>query len=128
MVSLFTLGVSLAAGVAFAYGDYLHTLLGAALSLVASILDGCDGEVARLKFQDSPFGCWLETICDYLYYLFIFAGMMIGLSRTSDTGTYLFCGGLLLFGAVASFFTTAFQRQRLTTGRPEKYLGMWQEC
>ena len=54
-------------------------LLGAILSVFASILDGCDGEVARLKLQDSAFGCWLETVCDYLYYVFIFAGMIIGL-------------------------------------------------
>ena len=79
MVSLFTLGVSLASGLYFAFGGYWNTLLGAALSLWASILDGCDGEVARLKLQSSPFGCWLDTICDYLYYIFMFAGMSIGL-------------------------------------------------
>ena len=28
----------------------------ASLSVWASILDGCDGEVARLKLQSSPFG------------------------------------------------------------------------
>ena len=82
MVTLFTLGVSLASGLYFAFGGYWNTLLGAVLSLWASILDGCDGEVARLKLQSSAFGCWLETICDYLYYLFIFAGMTIGLTRS----------------------------------------------
>ena len=56
------------------------------LSLFASILDGCDGEVARLKLQESAFGCWLETICDYLYYLFIFVGMTIGLLRSTGNG------------------------------------------
>ena len=79
MVSLFTLGVSFLAGAFFALGSWRSMLLGAILSVFASILDGCDGEVARLKFQDSAFGCWLETVCDYLYYVFVFAGMMIGL-------------------------------------------------
>ena len=64
MVSLFTLGVSFLAGVYFALGGYWNMLLGAILSVFASILDGCDGEVARLKLQESDFGCWLETICD----------------------------------------------------------------
>ena len=126
MVSLFTLGVSFLAGVFFAFGGYRNTLSGALLSLFASILDGCDGEVARLKLQESDFGCWLETICDYLYYLFIFAGMTIGLVRSSGTRSYLVWGGLLLFGAVASFLVTGLQRHRLAAGRPEQLLAIWQ--
>src|SRR4029077_12407300 len=74
MVSLFTLGVSFAAGVFLALGGYWNMLTGAVLSWFSSVLDGCDGEVARLKMRESAFGCWLETICDNLYYLFIFGG------------------------------------------------------
>jgi phosphatidylglycerophosphate synthase len=126
MVSLFTLGVSFMAGVYFSLGGYWNALLGAVLSVFASILDGSDGEVARLKLQESAFGCWLETICDQLYYLMIFAGMTIGLTRSSGTRTYLVWGGLLLVGAVLSFLVTGLQRQRLTNGRPEQLLGIWQ--
>lgn len=128
MVSLFTLGVSFLCGVFFAYGGYRNMLIGAVLGLVASVLDGCDGEVARLKLQDSAFGCWLETICDYLYYVFMFAGMTIGLLRQSRTHLYLVLGGLLLFGAVASFMVSILQRRRLTLyGRPEQFLANWHE-
>ena len=126
MVSLFTLGVGIAAGAFFAWGGYWHTLIGALLSVWASILDGCDGEVARLKLLESDFGCWLETVCDYLYYLFIFAGMAIGLIRTSDQRIYLAWGILLLFGAVMSFLVTGFGRRYLAAGRPEQYLRIWQ--
>jgi phosphatidylglycerophosphate synthase len=127
MVSLFTLGVSFLAGVFFAMGGYRNMVMGAVLGLLASILDGCDGEVARLKLQESEFGCWLETVCDYLYYLFMFAGMTIGLFRNTGSRIYLDLGFLLLFGAVMSFVTTAMQRARLTAaGRPEQLLGNWQ--
>ena len=126
MVTLFTLAVSFIAGLFFALGGYRNMLLGAILSLFASILDGSDGEVARLKLQESDFGCWLETICDYLYYLFIFAGMTIGLMRRSSMRGYLVFGALLLVGAVLSFFVTGLQRRRLTNGRPEQLLGIWQ--
>ena len=126
MVSLFTLGVSFISGVFFAFGGYQNMLAGAILSLFASVLDGCDGEVARLKLQESDFGCWLETICDYLYYLFVFAGMTIGLVRSSGARSYLAWGALLLFGAVMSFFVTGLQRHRLTAGRPEQLLTIWQ--
>lgn len=126
VVSLFTLGVGFAAGLLFARGGYWSMLLGAVLSVSASILDGCDGEVARLKLMESDFGCWLETVCDYLYYLFIFAGITIGLWRNSETKTYLAWGGLLLLGAITSFLVTGLGRHRLANGRPEQYLRIWQ--
>jgi phosphatidylglycerophosphate synthase/choline kinase len=126
MVSIFTLGVGFASGLFFAYGGYWNALFGAFLCLFASILDGCDGEVARLKFQESDFGCWLETVCDYLFYLVLFVGMTIGLWRSSGTKTYLAWGALLLFGAMASFLAIGWERHRLASGRPEQLLRIWQ--
>jgi phosphatidylglycerophosphate synthase len=124
MVSLFTLGVSFSAGAFFALGGRANMLLGAILSVFASILDGSDGEVARLTFQDSAFGCWLETVCDYLYYVFIFAGMMIGLLGRGRV--YWTWGALLFVGAFATMLTTAMQRNKMAGDRPERYLSRWQ--
>jgi phosphatidylglycerophosphate synthase len=126
MVSIFTLGVGIASAGFFAYGGYWSTLLGAFLCLFASILDGSDGEVARLKLQESDFGCWLETICDYAFYLFLLVGMTIGQWRSSGSRAYLVYGGLLLFGALASFLALGWERQRLASGRPEQLLKIWQ--
>jgi phosphatidylglycerophosphate synthase len=126
MVSIFTLGVGIASAGFFAYGGYWSTLLGAVLCLFASILDGSDGEVARLKLQESDFGCWLETICDYAFYLFLLVGMTIGRWRSSGTRAYLVYGGLLLFGALASFLALGWERRRLASGRPEQLLKIWQ--
>jgi phosphatidylglycerophosphate synthase len=125
MVSLFTLGVGFFSAVSFALGGYWNTLLGALLCLFASILDGCDGEVARLKLLESDFGCWLETVCDYLFYFFLLVGMTIGQWRTSGSKAYLLWGALLLLGALASFLAVGWQRQRLAAGRPEQLLGIW---
>ena len=125
MVSLFTLVVGFVSGLFFACGGYWNTVFAAVLSVWASILDGCDGEVARLKLQESDFGCWLETICDNLYYLFIFSGMAIGLVRRSGP-TYVVWTELLLAGAVLSFLVTGMGRRRIAGARPEQYLGMWQ--
>jgi phosphatidylglycerophosphate synthase len=126
MVSLFTLGVSFAAGASYAVGGYWNTLLGAILSVWASILDGCDGEVARLKLQSSDFGCWLETACDYLYYLFIFVGMTIGLVRSSGSSAFAVWGMMLLFGAAATMLLAWIERRRLSGKRPEQFLAVWQ--
>ncbi len=127
MVTIFTLGVSISAGLFYARGGYWNILLGAALSWVASMLDGCDGEVARLKLQASAFGAWLETVCDYLYYLFVFVGMAVGLSRSAPSPFYLRCGAILLFGAVGTIFSASFGRNRLAGHRPEQYLAKWQK-
>jgi uncharacterized protein (TIRG00374 family) len=126
MVTLFTLGVGVASATFFAFGGYWNTLAGAFLCLSASILDGSDGEVARLKLQESAFGCWLETVCDYFFYLFLFVGMTMGLWRSSGTRMYLVWGGMLLFGAVASFLATGWERHRLAGDRPEQLLKIWQ--
>jgi phosphatidylglycerophosphate synthase len=127
MVSLFTLGVSIAAGAFYGLGGYWNALLGAVLSVWASILDGCDGEVARLKLQASDFGCWLETACDYLYYLFIFAGMTIGLARSTGNRAFVAWGAVLLFGAAATILLAWFERSRLSGKHPEQFLVVWQK-
>ncbi len=127
MVSLFTLGVSFASGLYFGFGGYWNVLIGALLSVWASILDGCDGEVARLKLQVSDFGCWLDTICDYLYYIFVFVGMTVGLVRSTGKASYLTWGGMLLFGAIATFVMASIGRKRLSGQRPEQYLAEWQK-
>src|SRR5215469_9376078 len=127
MVSLFTLGVSFMSGLYFAFGGYWNTVLGAALSLWASILDGCDGEVARIKLQSSAFGCWLDTACDYLYYLFIFAGMTIGLARSTGRPSFMAWGGALFAGAILTFIVAGLGRKQLSGERPEQYLAVWQK-
>ena len=47
-----------------ARGDYFGLWFGAALVLLAGFIDGCDGEIARLKLQFSPIGAWLDTLID----------------------------------------------------------------
>lgn len=47
--------------------DHLWLIaLGGVLFQLSSIVDGCDGELARLKFQFSKFGAWFDTISDVI--------------------------------------------------------------
>jgi hypothetical protein len=39
-------------------------LIGFLLAQLQSILDGCDGELARVRFQQTAIGEWLDTIVD----------------------------------------------------------------
>jgi CDP-L-myo-inositol myo-inositolphosphotransferase len=63
-ISLFSFLTSILAAALFILGGYPALLLGGFLAQLASIIDGCDGEVARLKFQGSPYGGWLDAVLD----------------------------------------------------------------
>ena len=45
-------------------GTHLTLALGGVLIQVQSILDSCDGELARLRFQGSKLGQWLDNVSD----------------------------------------------------------------
>jgi phosphatidylglycerophosphate synthase len=104
----------------FSLGHYWTGVLAAFLSLAASVLDGCDGEIARLKYQESALGCWIETFGDYSYYLAIFAGLTVGAVRQTHWDAFHWLGGVALAGMLLSFVILVFLRARITGGRPEK--------
>jgi len=80
-VSYLALGFALLGGLAFRGGSYFGFLVGALLNYFSCVLDASDGEVARLTYQESPFGCWLDSTCDYLSYFFTFGGLFWGTAR-----------------------------------------------
>ncbi len=82
MVSLFTVGVSFLSGLYFAM-EAPVICRRALLGLFASILDGCDGEVAPLTLRESNSVALARDCLRLLYYLFMFVGMTIGLLRGS---------------------------------------------
>ena len=64
--------------------------IGALLFLAHSILDGCDGELARLKFQQSRWGGVLDFWGDNVVHTVIFACMGVGWSLSA--ARYGLCG------------------------------------
>jgi phosphatidylglycerophosphate synthase len=104
----------------FSIGHYAAGVLGAFLSLAASVLDGCDGEIARLKYQESALGCWIETFGDYSYYIAIFIGLTIGAVRQTGWEGFYWAGGVALAGTLLAFALLIYLRTRITAGQPEK--------
>jgi 1L-myo-inositol 1-phosphate cytidylyltransferase / CDP-L-myo-inositol myo-inositolphosphotransferase len=119
-LSVTLVAVGIYAGWLFSQGRYWTGLVAACLSLAASVLDGCDGEIARLKYQESALGCWIETIGDYLYYIAIFIGITAGTVRQTGSPAFYWIGGLALAGTLATFALLIFLRNRITSGRPER--------
>lgn len=93
--TLVTFAVGVAGGTVSAFGGYWNLLAGGALFQVASMLDGVDGEIARLTYRCSRTGEWLDSICDDLTNAIYLAGVTLGVYR--DTGLLL----VPLLGATA---------------------------
>jgi phosphatidylglycerophosphate synthase len=74
--------------------NYGARLLGAILFLFCVIVDGVDGEVARLKLQETPFGHYLDIITDNAVHIVLFVAIAFGLYR--ETGDFGYMRALLL--------------------------------
>jgi phosphatidylglycerophosphate synthase len=109
-------GLGLALGLAGAWlvagGAYGGALLGAFLFQVASIVDGSDGEVAKLTYSSSPHGSWIDTACDQAASLAFFAALPIGAWRATGDRVYLTLGvtTLLALGALFALMTRHVRR------------------
>lgn len=66
-------------------GDYLSVLLGAAIYQLFSILDGCDGEIARARNLESKFGERLDNICDFFGSLIFVLALGSGLNHFKES-------------------------------------------
>lgn len=77
-------------------------IVGAVLFLLHSILDGCDGELARLKFQESRLGGVLDFWGDNVVHVAVFSA--IAIAWTSERGERwpLILGALAVAGTLLS--------------------------
>jgi len=62
----------------FYFGDYIFLVIGGLLVQLSSIIDGCDGEVARLKLIESKYGGWFDAVMDRYADAIIIFGMIHG--------------------------------------------------
>lgn len=71
-VSMLSFSIGLLAGMCF---FFRYAVIGGVVIQLASILDGCDGEIARLKKLQSSFGNFLDAVLDRYADSFILFGM-----------------------------------------------------
>ncbi len=105
-ISLASFTISVLAALLLSFGNYLPVLLGGLLVQVSSILDGCDGEVARLKFQQSDYGAWFDAVLDRYADAVVILGLTYGW-WISHGGDYLVwvTGYLALTGSLMNSYT-----------------------
>jgi 1L-myo-inositol 1-phosphate cytidylyltransferase / CDP-L-myo-inositol myo-inositolphosphotransferase len=91
-------------------------VLGSLLFLLSTIMDGCDGEIARLTFQETAFGAKLDLIMDNIVHLVLFPSIALGLYRREYDTLYFVLGGLTLGGilvSIAVYLPYLLRRQKM---------------
>ncbi|HET9933665.1 MAG TPA: CDP-alcohol phosphatidyltransferase family protein, partial [Polyangiaceae bacterium] len=92
-----------AVGVVFVFlGGYQNTIIGTALMQANSVIDGIDGELARIRHQNSEYGAYLDSVCDEI----LNAALMIAVGY--NLSTYVHHNPLYMilgtFAGLVSFF------------------------
>lgn len=98
----FSVGVGLVGALCFLHAPGTWHVVGALLFLAHSILDGCDGELARLKLLQSRWGGVLDFWGDNVVHSAVFACLGIGWHRTSGGAMPLVLAGLAVLGTLLS--------------------------
>ena len=90
--------IPIVAALVMACGSYWSFVCGLVLFQVFSVLDGCDGEIARAKFMESESGRRLDDFFDVLSNILLVLGLGFGLAQ----GHQRFSSGYLVEGIVAA--------------------------
>jgi len=120
VVSMVVLGLALGAAGFAAQGTSAGFLVGFLLNQTASMVDGTDGELARLKFLETRRGAWLDTSIDLFGNHLFIAALGLGLSRQAGLApgqgsSYLVEGILTTAGSALCVWLIA-RHTRRTSG------------
>jgi len=116
MMTLTSLAVGLSGAPFFLSSSPALQLAGSLLFLVHSILDGCDGELARLKFLQSRRGAILDYWGDNAVHVAVFLCIAIGWALSAGTPWPLALGAVAAVGTLGS---AAMMFERTAADRPE---------
>ena len=101
-ISIFTLFFTIFTAWLVSFGTAVTTIIGGILFQFASILDGCDGEVATLKHKQSKFGAMVDTVSDHLSNIAFIIGVTVGVYRaTLDTNVFYVTAFTIVFLVIA---------------------------
>src|SRR5437899_634502 len=114
-VTVLATAVGVLASVAFGVGGYAGGVIGALLFQLSTILDCCDGEVARLKFMESAFGEQLDVVLDNVVHIALYAGIAWASYEDNWGLVALLLGGFAMLGNVAAFLVVQ-QATRMRKG------------
>ncbi len=118
-ISLFSFMLSMIAAGLFALGNYGYLALGGIIAQLASIIDGSDGEVARLKYLSSDYGGWLDAVLDRYADAFLLFGLTWYVYSQNLSPWVLGVGYLAIIGSFMLSYT-ADKYDKLMENRIQK--------
>ncbi|NCN27426.1 NTP transferase domain-containing protein [bacterium] len=80
--------------------NYLYMAIAGIIFQICSIVDGCDGEVARMTFKGSHFGAWYDTITDNIRYGVFFVSLGVGAYNIGHSVAYLWAMAFFAFSLI----------------------------
>ncbi len=104
VITTFVTLITLASAAMLTSIQYRWIVLGGVIFQLASILDGCDGEVARVTFRNTRFGALYDLLSDNFRYVVFFACLGVGAYRASGLEIYIWADVLLVLLFI--FFST----------------------
>jgi 1L-myo-inositol 1-phosphate cytidylyltransferase / CDP-L-myo-inositol myo-inositolphosphotransferase len=126
-MTLISAAVGLCAAPFFLSATPLWQTIGALIFLAHSILDSCDGELARLRFQESRWGGILDFWGDNVVHAAIFGCMALGWSRAVGADWPLALGAAAVLGALGSASFVYFRVMRPKRGEGPLYVSVAKE-
>lgn len=111
-ITVFSVAVGLLGAPFFLSALWPWQTVGAVLFLAHSILDGCDGELARLKFQESRFGGVIDYWGDNVVHIVVFAFMAVGWSLAVAAPWPLLLGVAAALGNLGSAWFVYWRMMR----------------
>jgi CDP-L-myo-inositol myo-inositolphosphotransferase len=105
-ISILSFFIGLAGASFFFVGEYFYLVLGAMLIHIHSVVDGCDGEVARLKLRQTKYGGWLDSVLDRYADAAIILGLVYGYWSVSGDMTIWVIGFFAMIGGFLNSYTS----------------------
>jgi CDP-L-myo-inositol myo-inositolphosphotransferase len=104
-ISMICFLLSLIGAVFLFQKGYYNLLIGAILAQLSSVIDGCDGEVARLKFYETNFGGWFDAVLDRYADAFLLFGLTYHVYQIMGTSVILIIGFLAIIGSLINSYS-----------------------
>jgi len=122
-ISFFSFMLSMIAAGLFTLGNYGYLVLGGFIAQFASIVDGSDGEVARLKYLSSDYGGWFDAVLDRYADAFLLFGLTWYVYSQGLSPWALVIGFLAIIGSFMLSYT-ADKYDKLMKNRIKKGVRM----
>jgi phosphatidylglycerophosphate synthase len=112
MMTILSVAIGVFGALFFLNPGPLWQTAGALCFVLHSIVDGCDGELARLRFQESRWGGLLDFWGDNLVHFAVYSAIAVGWSRAIGAGWPLWFGAFAILGNLASASFVHLQTMR----------------